>query len=100
MNSAGLSRQCPSEKEVADAHMGDFDVETSRGWGLAMEMMKGKDPPALVLPRLAQILSMVSSIRFPRDMRRRRGLIIKWIDDSFDSLVSLRAVVEIAVRSE
>jgi hypothetical protein len=100
MNSAGPSGQCHSEKEISDAHMGDFDVETNRGWGLAMEMTKGKDPSALVLLRLAQVLSMVSNIRFPRDMRRRRGLIIKWIDDSFDSLVSCRAIVEIAVRSE
>jgi hypothetical protein len=76
--------------------MGDFNVQASRGWRLVMAMTNGDDLPALGLLRIAQILSVISSIRLPRDMQRRRGLIVKWIDDNFESFVPYVTIIRIA----
>jgi hypothetical protein len=96
MKSTRLSRELHSEKEVADAHMGDFIVEKSRGWHLVRTIAKTEDLPFLELLRIAQILSIISNIRFPRDMQRRRGLIIKWIDDNIEMFIPYASIIDVA----
>jgi hypothetical protein len=94
MSRIGLSRRRNSEKEIADAHLGSFNVATSRGWYLVMRMTKGRNPSLPVLIRLAELLSAMSQIQFPRDMRRRRALIVKWIDDHFNPFALLVSIIE------
>jgi hypothetical protein len=86
MRRTGLSRRLHSEKEIADAYLGNFTVEGSRGWDLVMFLTNVRKPSLRVLIRLAEVLSVMSEIQLPRDMRRRRALIVKWIHDHFDWL--------------
>jgi hypothetical protein len=48
MKSVILSREQSSEREVADAHLGDVKAEKSRGWDLVMTMAKGENALALM----------------------------------------------------
>jgi hypothetical protein len=51
-----------SEKEIANAYLGDFNVEQSRAWPLVIWMTNQENPSKPVLLQLAEVLSALPEI--------------------------------------
>lgn len=72
-----------SEKETADFLQGSFIVQNSKGLDL-LKSISNEDLKNKSIENLCCILSIFINKPFPRNFRRRKSLMIKWIDDYYD----------------
>jgi hypothetical protein len=82
----GPSRTTTSERDIADFHLGDFNPELSRGMSLARMVLPEGELTRRLLFSWASLLAGISHLRLPRDSTRRRDLLIKWLDENYDTL--------------
>lgn len=85
-----LSRKNNTEKEVAQNLLDNFIAKGSKGEAL-IEKIIGLKINQISLTGLIQISRLVSEladIKFPRNYKRKKDLIIKWFDDN-SSIIDL-----------
>jgi hypothetical protein len=83
-----------SEKEVNRKHLGDFQSKGSLGEHFTEQFR----PPGVVwdkpsLIALGILCSDIADVRFPRDYRRTRELVYKWLTDHYDPIQPLAGVI-------
>lgn len=82
------SRLINPEKVIAKYLLGDFVPKGSRGESLIQEIFNRKlekiSLPALI--SAAKLISVMIGVRFTRNEKRLKNLVIKWFDDN-DSLI-------------
>lgn len=79
----GPSRSQYTEREVAEKILGDFDPEHSRGMEFILRVFNNK----YTVNRLVaygKVISRNLNIKFPRNYRRNKDLLIKWYDMNLD----------------
>jgi hypothetical protein len=88
-----------NERDLANRNQGDFRPEGSR----AMALMLEKYPVGMLTRNLVlsfcDVLSGVSGIRLPRDLKRRRALLLKWLEDHYDKLKAIADLMELPLNS-
>lgn len=72
-----------SEKETADYLQGSFNVQNSKGLDL-LKSISNEDLKNESIEDLCRILSILINKPFTRNSKRRKALMIKWIDDYYD----------------
>jgi hypothetical protein len=97
MTEARLSRKFMREREIAERLQGTFRAEGSRGWQLIEHIANGERLGRMDIWKLATVFSIVSGIRFPRNMTRRRNLIVKWFDEHADELLVYTFVIRFTI---
>jgi hypothetical protein len=81
------------EREISDQHLGEFKPEGSLGLKFIQELCPTYSLTRESLVVLARLFSAMSSVPFPRDFTRRRGLIIKWFTDHIVELEPLGTLI-------
>lgn len=78
----GYSRHYFSEKTVSNNLLGDFNVETSEGKKLIEEIFgkELKEIKSHSIFRIAKLVSELIDIQLPRNIYRRKDLMVKWFD--------------------
>jgi hypothetical protein len=84
-----------SEKDIAREHLGNFQVENSRGWCFVESICPGKILTLKDLKLLGILCEHVTGIHFERDFQRKRALIYKWFDLHFDEIEPLAQIVHV-----
>jgi hypothetical protein len=82
-----------TEQQVSEWLLGDFQPAGSRG-AMLLERVSGVSRLSLrTMLKFADIFSALSQISFGRDYKRRRDLIVKWIDDHYAELEPFATVI-------
>jgi hypothetical protein len=81
-----LTRTTHSEHDIATAYLGNFRIEGSEAQQFLWELTEQKILMQESVRTIAEILSMISDIPFPRDFKRTRILTMKWIEDNLTEL--------------
>jgi hypothetical protein len=91
-------RRSQGEKNRADRLLGGFRADESRGLAFLERIIPDGSltEPSLIV--LGQIMASVCKLDFPRDFKRRRGLLIKWFDNNVDKLEPLEHVIRVAMQ--
>jgi hypothetical protein len=97
MTERPLSRKFMREGEIAKRLQGTFKAEGSRGWQLIGQIANGEKLGRRDILKLATLFSIVSDIEFPRNMTRRRDLIVKWFDEHADGLLMWASVIKLTI---
>jgi hypothetical protein len=84
------------EREVSNAHEGEFVAEGSRGLIFLEGLCPRQTLNRVSLVALAKVFAAIAHIPFYRDFTRRRSLVIKWFDDNIDRLEPVAAILEIS----
>jgi hypothetical protein len=84
-----------SEKDVANEHLGDFQVENSRGWCFVEAICPGKPLTLKDLKVIGILCEHLTGIHFERNFQRKRALIYKWFDRHFDEIEPLAQIVHL-----
>jgi hypothetical protein len=90
-----LHRSARSEREIADARLGRFQLEGSRGQAMTRQIYPGGELTRRSLYSFSSILSALSGVPLERDMTRRRELLIKWLDEHHDALEPYLRFIEL-----
>lgn len=79
-----FSRNKNSEKVVTRNLLDGYKAEGSRGEALIEQIMKTKLKKAsrVGLIQIGSMLGELIGIKFPRNFKRRRDLIVKWFEDN------------------
>jgi hypothetical protein len=88
-----------SEKDVARDHLGDFQVDHSRGLDLVEMMCPGTPLVLDSLKKLGFLCESLTGIRFERDFQRQRALIYKWFNDHYEELLPFVQVLHFDTES-
>lgn len=77
--STAPNRRKLGERGVAQALLGDFDPEKSKGMKVVMKFFDNKISVNRLIS-LGTILSQMLNLEFPRNYKRNRDLLVKWFD--------------------
>jgi hypothetical protein len=75
-----------TERDIADATLGNFHAENSRAAQRLGRMYPHGDLTRRSLYSFASLLGALAGVKLPRDFTRRKDLLLKWFDDNFDAL--------------
>jgi hypothetical protein len=84
-----------SEREVSNQHLGDFKSTGSLGKRFTDKIGCGVVWKKAELITLANICSEIANLRFPRDYKRNRELVYKWLSDNYLAIEPLMNVIRI-----
>lgn len=99
---SNLSRQINSEKVVTRNLLNGFVSNGSRGESLVEEIM-GRSIKNISLNGLIQIAGIISkliNVKFERNYKRRKALIIKWFQDNEELIAPIKSNVKIVYENE
>ena len=82
-----MNRRMRSEREITQMLLGDFTVEGSMGQQLIERITGHKDLRTVPLLSLTTCLSELIDVRIPRDYRRKKTLLVKWLSDHYYQLL-------------
>lgn len=91
------SRKLLGEKGVAKQLIGDFKTEGSRGM-LFLEKYFDKNLYVNRLISLGLIFSKICNIKFPRNYRRNKELLILWFDMNIDIIEPYSSNVKVVLE--
>lgn len=78
-----INRRTATEKDNSIHLLGDFDVQKSKGLKL-LRMITSHDLTKDSILAICLTLSICIDKRLPRDYKRRKNLLVKWIDTYYD----------------
>lgn len=81
-----MNRRMLTEREISQTLLDDFVVEGSLGQQLIERLTGGKDLRRESLVTLTSCLSVLIDSRIPRDYRRRKSLLVKWLDTHYHQI--------------
>lgn len=96
----GYSRHYFSEKTVSNNLLGDFNVETSKG-KILIEKLCGrelKEIKAHSIFRIAKLISELTDIQLPRNIYRRKDLMVKWFDLHQNKIDEIKEHIDISIE--
>lgn len=96
----GYSRHYFSEKTVSNNLLGDFNVETSKG-KILIEKLCGrelKEIKAHSIFRIAKLISELTDIQLPRNIYRRKDLMVKWFDLHHNKIDEIKEHIDISIE--
>lgn len=94
---SNLSRKYNTEKEIAKNLLDGFITKGSRG-EILIEQILGTQINKISLVALIQIsrvISELADIKFPRNYKRKKDLIVKWFTDNGDIIDSYKQHIQI-----
>lgn len=91
-----IKRGTSSEKEIADAILSDFNAKKSKAFKL-LKLTSIDDIDNISLGKLCYALSICIEQKIPRNYKRRKELMIKWIDDYYDLCLKYIKYIKIEV---
>jgi hypothetical protein len=75
-----------SERDIAELRLGVFQAASSRAAHRLRLMYPHGDLTRRALYSFASLLSFLTGVKLARDFSRRKDLLVKWLDDNFDTL--------------
>lgn len=88
------NRKLLGEKEVAKQLIGDFKPEGSRGMTF-LEKYFNKQLYVNRISSLGQFFSHLCNIKFPRNYKRNKTLLILWFDKNIDAIEQVSPYVNV-----
>lgn len=92
-----FSRKINTERAVAKNLLNGFIMKGSNGEKLIEEII-GVQINKISLTALIEISKLISdltNIKFPRNYKRKKDLIVKWFDDNIDTIKSVKDYIHI-----
>jgi hypothetical protein len=86
-----------SEKQIASEYLGDFQVEGSRGYRLVKSICPEENLDRKGLMNLAILFSSATGVEFTRSYQRLRPLVIKFLDDNYDTFAVFAPMIRVEV---
>jgi hypothetical protein len=86
-----------SEKQIASEYLGDFQVEGSRGYLLMKSIFPEENIDRISLRSLAIAFSLLTGVEFKRSYERLRPLMIKFLDDNYDTFAVFTPIIRVEV---
>jgi hypothetical protein len=80
------NRSSMTEHDIADARLAGFDPRGSNGEKLLQAISGENKLTRCGLSCFCSVLAALSAVPLPRDMTRRKVLLVKWMDLNYDTL--------------
>jgi hypothetical protein len=80
------NRSVMTEHDIADARLGDFNPEGSRGEAIVRQIYPEGELTRRSLYSFASVLSALANVPLQRDLTRRKSLLVKWFDEHYSTL--------------
>jgi hypothetical protein len=80
------NRASMTERNIAEFQLDAFQPESSRAAQRLRVFYPHGDLTRRALCSFATVLAVLAGVTLPRDLTRRRNLLMKWFDDHFDAL--------------
>ena len=94
---SNLSRKYNTEKAIARNLLDGFITKGSRGENLIEQILGTQiNKVSLVaLIQISRVISELTDIKFPRNYKRKKDLIVKWFTDNGDIIDSYKQYIQI-----
>lgn len=94
---SNLSRKYNTEKAIARNLLDGFITKGSRGENLIEQILGTQiNKVSLVaLIQISRVISELTDIKFPRNYKRKKDLIVKWFSDNGDIIDSYKQYIQI-----
>lgn len=79
-----INRRTATERDNSDFLLGDFNVETSKGLQF-LKMINEDNLTKESIQGICEFFSKLTGQPVLRDYKRRKALLIKWIDENYDN---------------
>jgi hypothetical protein len=80
---SAASSSVQQEREIISQRVGSFSTRESRPWkylqGRGLDQLSSKE-----LLGIAHVLAKETNLQIDREARRRKGMLVKWMDDNWD----------------
>ena len=92
-----LSRKLNTEKTIAKNLLDGFVAKGSRGEIIIEQILGAKinQISLTALIQIARVISELSDVKFPRNYKRKKDLIVKWFTDNGDVIHSYTKYIQI-----
>ena len=89
-----------SEKDRAQQRLGNFAVDGSLGQWLIKELTGCKDLQLQSLLSLVVFLSEVTKIKLYRDDKRKKSLLVKWLDTHYAQILPFLPDITVTIKQD
>ena len=92
-----LSRKLNTEKTIAKNLLDGFVTKGSRGESIIEQIFGAKinQISLTALIQIARVISELSDVKFPRNYKRKKDLIVKWFTDNEDVICSYTKYIQV-----